>query len=466
MGFVHKKFDSIFIFISLIFFILGVYGKNFYEGIAAAGSFFLIYTLLWKDNEPPVLFFGIILQWIQVAIRFFDTSVLKIPMASVFQFNDNITSAYFASLIGLVVMSVGISYARRGAIVPTINEWRGYVQQLDYERFLYAFFYSIPISAVVWIFGRSIGGIQLFSTKLALLKWSFFFVFFLIANLINKGKTIFIVALVVQFVLSFTGFFSGFKDFFISVAICYSFLIVKLTWRQFLLFFAFSTIAIVFGIYWQSVKGDYRSFISGGEISQSSKVSQSESLNKLYELVSEVDAEKFEDGRDEFLSRLSYIEYFSATIKHIPEKAPFEDGKLIGEALLKIAMPRVLFKDKESIDDSKKTAKYTGLNITGAEKATSISLGYFAECYVDFGLYGMHVSLLFIGFLIGYIYQHVIDMVSSKLWGYAIAFSCFSSVYLFEKALDKFLPDQVAFFLVIYLLNRYYLDSFIKFLNK
>ena len=64
---------------------------------------------------------------------------------------------------------------------------------------------------------------------------------------------------------------------------------------------------------------------------------------------------------------------------------PHENGALWLDAITRPFMPRLFFPSKTAINDSERTNYYTGLAVAGAEEGTSISLGYVAESYIDFG---------------------------------------------------------------------------------
>jgi len=96
------------------------------------------------------------------------------------------------------------------------------------------------------------------------------------------------------------------------------------------------------------------------------------------------------------VERLSYITFFSLTLDHVPAREPFAGGELLRMAVLNGFMPRFLFPDKPVLpSDSTFTRRFTGIMVP--EEATSISIGYMAEFYADWGLTGMFVSVFGFG---------------------------------------------------------------------
>jgi hypothetical protein len=89
--------------------------------------------------------------------------------------------------------------------------------------------------------------------------------------------------------------------------------------------------------------------------------------------------------------------------------------------------------DKPSVDNSVKASKYTGIRYAGANKGVSFSLGYFAECYVDFGPWGMMLPLIVIGLIYGKLYHYFVTKATPNLlFNYAIVGSFFMEFYAYE----------------------------------
>jgi len=136
------------------------------------------------------------------------------------------------------------------------------------------------------------------------------------------------------------------------------------------------------------------------------------------------------------VARVSYVTFFSRTLEYVPAKQPHADGELLQMALTNAFMPRFFFPDKPVLpSDSYYTRRFTGLLVT--EEGTSISIGYMAEFYADWGLGGMFVSILLYGFLMG-IGAWVIDrLVKPKVLVDPALISALMVVSLFEHQFVK-----------------------------
>ena len=79
-------------------------------------------------------------------------------------------------------------------------------------------------------------------------------------------------------------------------------------------------------------------------------------------------------------------------------------------------VPRILVPDKAELpSDSYYTRRFAGVQV--AEGATSVSIGYMAEFYADWGIAGMFVSIFCYGLWIGVIAVVVRRLVAVPLLG-------------------------------------------------
>jgi hypothetical protein len=116
---------------------------------------------------------------------------------------------------------------------------------------------------------------------------------------------------------------------------------------------------------------------------------------------------------------------------------PHENGALFWDAVSRPVMPRLLFPDKEAIDDSVRTNHYTG-GLSGTSEGTSISLGYVAESYIDFGTIGMFPALFLVGLLFGRIYRGLLRWRASRgLLGMGLASAVLTGGAALENSFTK-----------------------------
>jgi len=87
-------------------------------------------------------------------------------------------------------------------------------------------------------------------------------------------------------------------------------------------------------------------------------------------------------------------------LEHVPAREPHARGELLTMAFSNAFMPRFLFPEKRGLpSDSYYTRRFAGVLVT--EGNTSISIGYMAEFYADWGTTGMLISTFGYGLLMG-----------------------------------------------------------------
>lgn len=136
------------------------------------------------------------------------------------------------------------------------------------------------------------------------------------------------------------------------------------------------------------------------------------------------------------ISRLSYIGFFSRVIEYVPAVEPHANGELLRMALTNAFMPRLLFPSKPVLpSDSYYTRRFTGIMV--AEEGTSISIGYMAEFFADWGLAGMFLSIFGYGCLIGACIETVRRFVQPSILVNPFLIVLMMTVYQFEHQFIK-----------------------------
>lgn len=103
---------------------------------------------------------------------------------------------------------------------------------------------------------------------------------------------------------------------------------------------------------------------------------------------------------EDLITRFWYVGFFSRVLEYVPAIEPHADGELLRMAVQNAFMPRFLFPNKPvQGSDSYLTRRFTGMLVS--EESSSISIGYMAEFYADWGLRGMYLSVFGYGLLMG-----------------------------------------------------------------
>jgi hypothetical protein len=282
------------------------------------------------------------------------------------------------------------------------------------------------------------------------LKWAFFLMLAYAAFLGSAGGTsIFATAFLVELALEIGGYFSDFRTVIFVTAFAAIGPGVRMTAKRLIGIGALGVLAIALALVWTAVKVEYRSFVSEGARAQIVAIDYATRIGKLAELVANLSAPALSKATEDLLSRLSYIEFFGATINHVPSYVPHQQGAILWDAVSRPFMPRLFFPDKRVIDDSERTIEFTGIRVAGADEGTSISLGWIAEAYIDFGIYGMFASILAISIFFGRIYRSLMRWGPARgLLGAALAAAILQPVGFLETSITKILGGVIVSLLV------------------
>jgi hypothetical protein len=365
------------------------------------------------------------------------------------------STAIYLSLIGVVFLFIPIIYYQT-ILLPKVNrnDLKEAALKLSTEKVLRYYLISFFATALLGASFSFLGGLAQIFVSLLKVKWIFFLLFGFLAFLKNEKKNIFYLCVLLEIVSGFFSFFSEFKTVLYFLMILALSFIYTINIRQMLIASFIGIILFLLALFWTSVKGEYRSFLNGGTKDQTVDVSRDEAFNKLADLSNKVDNDELSSSTKSFLDRIQYTYHFAKTIERVPAVVPYQNGQNWLENIEFVTTPRFLNPDKPTIDNSVKTSKYTGLHYLTAKSGVSFSLGYFAECYVDFGPIGMMVLLLILGWIYGLVYKYLITKSSNNiLFNYSVVGAFFMEFMMFEAdgtfLIGRFLSTLVTFILLI-----------------
>lgn len=368
--------------------------------------------------------------------------------------SPNMSEAIVASCVGLGVMFVPIIYFQNKLPSLSLKRLKQEAQKLSIENtfncYLVSFFATNALATAAFAFG----GFTQVIFSFVKIKWLFFLLFGYQSLLKNEKRKLFYFFVLFEFITGFYSFFSAFKTVIYFVVVLLLGLLEVINFKRVIYGSIIACLLALFALVWTGIKGQYRSFLNGGTKQQVAGVSQQEALNKLYDLSTDVDEKSLNSSSYQMLDRLQYTYHFAKTIERVPSVIPFQDGKNWLANIEFVTTPRILNPNKPSLDASEKTRQYTGLSYSGRESGASFSLGYFAECYIDFGLWGMMFPLALIGLMFGLTYWYLMKNSSTNyIFNYSVVGAFFLEFYAFESdgtiLLGRFLATLVTFFILI-----------------
>jgi hypothetical protein len=289
-------------------------------------------------------------------------------------------------------------------------------------------------------------------------EWVGVFVLTYVCLARRQGLAYLLVVAGFEILKGFGGFFADFKEVFVVLLVGCIGATTKIRLSTVVVGSMLIGCALTLGIFWSAIKTDYRGYIAQGSWEQTAIVPVEDRLTYLTYRMMEFDESLFRVGMSELLQRLSYVDFLAATMRNVPTSRPFENGALVGATVMHVLQPRLLFPDKPPLpSDTDIAVRYSGLGLDAGNNAvnTSISLGYVAELYVDFGIAGTLAAMLLLGFTFGRSVRYVLSTDKlPTIVNYGLALMLMMSAASFEEALSKMVGGFITAFAVILLLRR------------
>ena len=424
--------------IALALCLFGAAGPNFLLALVSVAVLIVGCLLLWRPGEPPILLFTFAYPWLQGSVAIFHANWLGLDVNDYAPYQGDMHNAIVMSLAGLLALAFGMRLGagprrmdyvhamRELALSQSINRW--------FQLYAVAWAVSFVALSCAWI----MPGLSQPMMAVAGMRWVFFFMLGMTCFTQGKGFAgLFLAAFAVELAAGLGTYFADFKTVFVITFFAAVASGSRVAPRALLGTGVLALLVVALAIVWTAVKGEYRIFVSGGQEGQVVAVDFLSRLAKLYELAVNLDAESLTSGVNQLLRRLTYVEFFAVVLTYVPTSIPHTFGAILWDAIIRPFMPRLLFVDKDEIDDTARTNLYTG-GLAGSSEATSISLGYIAEAYIDFGSIAMFAALLGIGLFYGAIYRVLLRWRRSQgLLGMAIATAVLVSVGALENSFTK-----------------------------
>ena len=424
--------------IAALIFLGGGFGPNSDLALVSVFALVLGGGLLWRPGESPILLLVFVFQWLQSSVAVFHANWLGIDVASYSEFGGSTRLAIELSLVGSLIFATGMRLgagapngvgavaARQKALaIPAAKRFRLYIL---------AWALAFVASTFAWV----VPGLAQPLLALASLKWAAYFMLAYAAFINPRGsRNYFIAAFLFEFAQGIGGFFSDFKTVFLVTLLARAAASVRLSKGAIVVLILLGSTLLGLGIVWTAVKQDFRNYVSGGTDKQIVAVDLSTRLSRLADLVEQLDEQRLQQAADLFARRLSYVEFFGVALDVVPGAAPYAGGAIWMDAVTRPFMPRLFFPEKSSIDDTQRTNLYTR-GIAGTYTNTSISLGYIAESYIDFGMGGMMAPIMFFGLLCGRTYRVLQNShQTSGILGMSLATVVLLPVCFLESSITK-----------------------------
>ena len=393
--------------------------------------FFMLFNNLQQPYKPAIFTIILFYHFIQISAGVWQSNYLG---ELINYRSDNTDYAIMLSYVGLIALFLPIIYYQNKIPALKRKDLIIHADRLSIDKtfraYVISFFAMNALTGIAFL----IPSLTQVIFSLGNIKWMLFLLFGF-QSILKKRKTKqFIIFSLLEFAMGFYSYFSEFKTIIFYILFLFLCLIAVIRFNKMIIAALSVVVLVIGGVFWTSIKGEYRIFLNKGSKSQTVQVEKSAALDKLLELSEKQDATTFDGAMEDFLDRLQYTYHLAKTMDRVPSVIPYQNGSNWATTLTFVLTPRVLNADKGTYDASVKASKYTGIQYAGVKRGVSVSLGYFADGYIDFGYVGMFIPLLILGFIYGRSYFYFVKKASDNyIFNYAVVAAMFMELFAFES---------------------------------
>ena len=381
---------------------IGIYGlgtPNPVETAWTALMFSLLTRWFWWKNQPGIVLYMLAFPFVEIHTTVFEANKYGLSLNALFEETGKATFWY--SSIGLLFVSLAFKAGIQRVKLPTHENLREAAHKISQLKLLVVYggsvFLTILLDRLIpW--GSGLHQLETYAQGIS----TALLVSLGIHYWITKKRPLLILALFVAVLItSFYSYFSGWRLPFTLFIVTAMSSVRHVKWRSVLRIAPILVPMLALVLLWQTIKGEYREFLSQGQRTQAVLVDRTTALNKFQELSIQALTKSElldEDVVAQTYRRAGYLEYFSAAVKKVPSEIPHENGSLLAESLSYSLVPRILNPDKGFKNDRAKVERYTDYYF-GANSFSSFSLGHYCEAYIDWGPIGMMIHLFVYGLI-------------------------------------------------------------------
>jgi len=396
-------------------------------------------AIVWRSDSTRLFAYILGYHWLQASVDLLRANFSHVDLDAFYVRGGNAELATALALLATVVLAIGVRLGLGASRSLPFGQPDDPARLVSSRGWFFVYICAAVIAVVATIAGGLIPSLRFPLSVVAHMKFAALWILaYATFSDSRQMKGYFYLAIAFEVLTSFGGFFASFTTPLVVSILAISSAKAKLTFRQLSAVFLSALTLVSMVIIWTAVKEDYRKFASGDSQRQVVVVTYRDTVQELTRLISALDRADIVDAMEKLIARISYTEFFGLTLDYVPAVTDHEWGAIWGDALLRPLMPRFLFPDKVVYDDSSRTRLYTGASIAGADEGTSISIGYIAESYVDFGLPWMFVPIALLGLFMGRICRALSQNGrNGSLVGHAVSFAALLPMALTETSITR-----------------------------
>ncbi len=428
----------------------------------------VLLAIVGRPTMPMAVAYLFLWQWGQVFARALQAVFDGESMAAGL-YGPDVLRAYWYMLAGLVTMALAFRLVLGNLRGPTTEEYYGHERwRVNDLAMLYGV--SVLAATVLSIGGRMVSSLDQPLEAASRVKIVCLFLLCTYVFTTGKGRYWLLGAVVFEILVGFTGFLSDFRGVFVFVAIAALASRIKWSGSATALSILWIAVLIFLALFWTSVKGDYRNYVTGyDENTQAISVPLEERMGYLGDKFLSVGDTKWGDTAYLLLIRFAYVDIFGQVIgvaESSPEQIPMRQWQ---DALSHVFQPRFLFPDKGVLSDTEVYMRLARADpFEQIRLGTSISVGYMAENFVDLGFPGMLAGLFVIGAVLALIIRYF--MTRPLPWmireGIVMGFAFSMARDGMEVSLPKVFGAMLMYFIVWALIVKFALPIAIRWLDQ
>jgi hypothetical protein len=412
----------------------------------AAGAFtpWVILRLVGTPTMPAAVAYYLLSQWLQVFARAFLALVDGEPMAQSI-FGPWVLNAYWYMLASTVVLAFACKVVLGGIQPPTEENWSAHL----YWRPIDVFMIYLGSHLIAQMAGLTFGGVLFqFFDAIARFKIMAAFLLFTAVMSVGRGWPFLFAVLGIEILSGMTGLLGDFRGVFVFLGTAA--LAAQIRWTPRTTGYAClaMTSLVALALFWTSVKFEYREMATGGGESQALQISLSDRIGYMLGRFADIASIDWGSASKALLERLAYVDITGLVINVDLASAELQKVRQWGDAFSHVFQPRFLFPDKLALSDTEVFIRLTKADLLeNMRGGTSISVGYMAENYVDFGFPGMLGGVFAVGLLVALVVRFFFsfDVPWMVRQGTALAYVYSICASGLEVSLPKILGSTVTF---------------------
>jgi hypothetical protein len=406
--------------------------------------------LLGGKQAYRVLLWVLFVNWLQIVGAVVTADLTGSVISEGFRGTYSVKAIIY-SLCAISVLALGMrsgtqlgQWLFRFSVRRTGGSLAGDEYGVRLNRLMLCYFVSLAVAQALGAVAAHVPGLAQPVLALGLIR---FVCLYLIAAVVFEsggGYGWLILVAVLEMITGLVGFFANYKEAPIVMLIAFASSRRPVSARMWIFSMA-AVVAVAWAsLFWTSVKTEYRHLIVGNPIEQRLAWMQ----------------QRFSGGSVDYgkavvalFQRIGYTELYAAVIARADAGSlPRKSGGYYVSAVQHVLTPRILFPDKQALNDSKLTTALLGLRI---QSDTSIGIGYVAQAHVDFGFPGLLLPMLVIGVMLGVSAKYFMTRSAPLIVREAFTTAALFLGFPYEENIDKALGGFITGFLVMAVMLKF-----------